>query len=102
VKSADGEFDWPDDDVLDSAPKTPDLHMEDDEVESTEFEYSDRHPTDWVVSGPLADNRERGRWFRGMRDAEAWCREKYGDKFIRMIPEAKIGKRWAALIKGER
>jgi hypothetical protein len=102
VTSGDGESDWPDEEVLNSSPKTPDLHMEDDEVEGTEFEYSDRHPTDWVISGPLADGKGPGRYFRSFRAAEEWAREKYGDKFIRMIPEAKVGKRWAALIKGVR
>jgi hypothetical protein len=83
-------------------PKTPDVAMEDDEVANTEFDYTDRHPTDWVVSGPLKDSSTPGRRFKTFAAAEVWAREFYGERFIRRVPETAIGGRWGFLIKGVR
>lgn len=92
------------DDELDgpapSGPSTPTQDLSDDEVEGTEWDYSDRAPGDWVVSGPLGNlGGGPGRRFVTARQAERWCREKYGADFKRMIPEAIPGDRWAALIR---
>lgn len=87
---------------LEAPPKTPDVGMDDDEVKNTAFEYSDRHPNDWVISGPLKDSSTPGRRFRTWAQAEIWAQNKYGERLIRRVPEAAAGGRWAFLIRGVR
>jgi len=81
------------------APSTPTLGMADDDVEFTDFEYSDRAEGDWVISGPLDNNRGPGRSFATPRDAERWLRVRYGVRFKRMLAESTGLGRWSALIR---
>lgn len=75
--------------------------MEDDEVAGTQFEYSDRAPTDWVLSGPLGEEGGGpGRRFDSLEDAENWVVAKHGDRVKRAVTEAVLGNRWAYLIRG--
>lgn len=86
--------------------KTPEFHLTEQEVELCEFEYSSRHPADWVVSGPMGPygrNVPRGRHFYSWEDAEAWAKEKYGARLVGRpagIPEES--RRWAFVIRGDR
>lgn len=90
-------------------PDVPTVHMSDDEVANAAFEYSTRHPTDWVISGTLPGGGGPGRAFASWSLAEKWAREKYGNKFKARIKEASksrtddaglvSGGRWAFLIK---
>lgn len=76
--------------------------MTDEEVEGTEFEYSTRSPTDWVISGTLPGGRGPGRAFTNWSAAETWARNKYGGRLKGRIAEAATsdGFRWAFLIGG--
>jgi hypothetical protein len=78
---------------------TPSYHLDDDEVAETAWDYSDRAPDDFVISGPLPDGWGPGRPFESVARAARWCRLKYGYRFRRMITEAESGGRWAALIR---
>lgn len=83
----------------------PDIGMEDDDVERTEFAYSIRGPEDWVASGPLGPaGRGNGRHFETLEAAEAWAKSFYGARLKGRIPEAQRegANRWAFLIKGPR
>jgi hypothetical protein len=82
----------------------PEYHMEDDEVENTQFEYSTRHPADWVISGPLAAGAGPGRRFQAWEEAERWAKQFYGKRLKGRINEAQREgcNRWAFLIKGPR
>lgn len=84
--------------------KVPDCGMEDDDVERAEFDYSTRHPDDWVSSGPLPGGGGPGRFFHSWDDAEAWAKSFYGARLKGRIPEAQREghNRWAFLIKGPR
>jgi len=90
--------------LLPPPPPCPTILMEDDEVEHTEFHYSDRAPDDWVISGPLGENGHgKGREFDTWDQAEAWAREFYGWKFRGRKPdEPGSHGRWAFVIKGPR
>jgi hypothetical protein len=94
------------DDILeDEPPPTPDYTMSDDEVADTEFQYSDRHPADWVLSGPLGKHGGGpGRRFPSWDWAEVFARKLHGNRVLRRIPEAALngGNRWAFLIRGQR
>lgn len=73
---------------------TPTHDMDDDAVESTEFEYSDRPSGSWVVSGKL------GVRFESWKAAEIWARRKYGKRYIRPVPELDTYGKWGFLIRG--
>ena len=77
------------------------MECTEEEVEATEWEYSDRAPTDFLVSGPLgADGVGPGRVFASHRHAEIYVRSKYGTRVRRAAPEAEMdGERWAFLIR---
>ena len=92
--------DWLVDDEETTPARTPSYVLSDDEVEATEWEYPDRAPGDWVISGPLgSEGTGRGRWFANWRQAEKWAREKYGFRFKRRVPEAaQYGASWAFLV----
>lgn len=77
--------------------RTPEYHNSDDEVADTEWQYSTRHPTDWVISGPLADGKGPGRRFVSWKLAERWAREFYGDRLKGRVETH--GLRWAFLIR---
>lgn len=97
--------DLPDDETLDeSEHRTPEYWMDEAELEAVEFSYSDRHPDDWVSSGPLGGAKGPGRRFRDWGAAEAWAREFYGSRFKGKVMEAYTpeGTRWAFLIRGPR
>ena len=79
--------------------------MEDDDLEKIEFDYSTRHPDDWVSSGPLgAHGAGPGRRFGSWREAEKWARAFYGARYRGRIPEASVEghNRWAFLVRGPR
>lgn len=79
-------------------PRVPDIGMDDDEVELTEFEYSTRAPGDYVVSGPLGDGGGPGHRFSTVTAALIWLTRRIGGKRIKQrIIEAETGKRWAFL-----
>jgi hypothetical protein len=100
----------PEDLELDEAPAeiaehpVPEYWMDEAELETLEFAYSDRHPNDWVISGPLGHATGPGRRFRSWGAAERWAREFYGDRFKGRVQEAYTpeGTRWAFLIRGPR
>lgn len=96
----------PDDDETEKPPlTTPEYHLSDGEVEEMEVEYSTRHPSDWVISGPLGPHgRGPGRRFNSWKAAKRWAEEKYGSRLRGRLREAAMfgGNRWAFLIKGER
>lgn len=79
----------------------PDVDMSDEEVEAAQFRYDDRHPTDFLVSGPVGDEGVgRGRWFPTDAAAERWVADKYGNRVRRRAPENEMeGLRWAYLIR---
>ena len=79
----------------------PTCNLEDDEVEEAEWEYSDRAPGDWVISGPLPSGSGPGRWFPNWAAAERWARSFYGDRLRGPVREAKRddANRWAFVIK---
>jgi hypothetical protein len=84
--------------------KEPSVELTEEEVEVTEWEYSDRAPTDFLVSGPIgAEGTEwagPGRAFSSHRHAEIYVRSKYGNRVRRAAPEAEMdGDRWAFLIR---
>lgn len=84
---------------------TPEYHLTDEDVEGMEIEYSTRHPSDWVISGPLGPHgKGPGRTFHSWKAARAWATEKYGTRLMGRIREAAMfgGNRWAFLIRGER
>jgi hypothetical protein len=82
----------------------PEYWMENEDVEQQEFQYSTRHPTDWVISGPLPQGGGPGRRFANWTQAERWAREFYGERFRGRIAEAAVEghNRWAFLIRGPR
>lgn len=85
------------------APVTPDCGMDDSDVENTVFEYSTRHPLDWVISGPRGElGSGPGRRFATVKLALAWATGKYGARLKWRIREASNngGNRWAYLIDG--
>lgn len=87
----------------DVTPTTPDCTMSEDDVAGMFVEYSTRAPGDWVISGPLGTHGGGpGRRFTNIKQAEAWVREKYGERVKYRITEATLsgGNRWAWLIKG--
>lgn len=93
------------DELPELTPPGPDITMSDDEVEETEFDYSDRHPNDWVLSGPLGSHGGGpGRRFPSWSWAEQYAKGLHGDRVLRRIPEAALfgGNRWAFLIRGKR
>lgn len=77
----------------------PSILMYDDVVGKIDFDYSTRHPRDYVVSGPI-DGRGGGpgRVFLSGDDAERWAREFYGARFKHRIRESEKGGRWAILV----
>lgn len=95
------------DDFTGEAPAAlpvPEYWMDEEEIEQTEFAYSTRHPSDWVISGPLAAGGGPGRRFANWTQAERWAREFYGVRFRGRIAEAATEghNRWAFLIRGSR
>lgn len=95
----------PDDTRSESDHRVPSCWMEDTDVEDTEFEYSTRHPDDWVISGPLGVyGKGPGRCFAIWSHAERWARGFYGARYKGKILEAATdgGNRWAFLIRGPR
>lgn len=97
--------DLPDDEAgSESEHSTPQYWMDEAEIEKLAFEYPDRHPEDWVSSGPLAQAKGPGRRFQSWGQAERWAREFYGARFKGRIQEAATpeGTRWAFLVKGPR
>lgn len=100
----------PEDDVLEEleepedAPLVPECWMDDEQVASLEFVYSDRAPDDWVISGPLGGAKGRGRRFQSWGAAELWARKFYGARLKGKVQEAFTpdGTRWAFLIRGPR
>jgi hypothetical protein len=90
--------------LLPPQPVVPTVLMDDDEVEATEFLYSDRAPTDWVVSGPLGESGfGKGRDFPTWEAAEEWAKDFYGWRFRGRKPdEPGSHGRWAFVIKGPR
>lgn len=83
--------------------RTPEIDMEEDQVEALEVEYSIRAPDDWVSSGPLGpEGAGPGRHFETWGAAERWARKFYGLRFKGRITEAARadGNRWAFLIRG--
>jgi hypothetical protein len=93
----------PKNDELETAEHpTPEYWMDESELEELAFVYPDRHPDDWVISGPLGNAGGPGRRFSGWGAAERWAREFYGARFKGRIQEAVEGTRWAFLIKGPR
>ncbi len=89
----------PDDD--EPGHRRPEYWMEAEDVEDTDFDYSDRGPDDWIVSGPLV-NGSRGRVFPNWAAAERWAREKYGVRFLGPVQELRAmdAPRWAFHIRG--
>jgi hypothetical protein len=63
--------------------------------------YSDRGPLDFVLSGPVANYRGRGRRFPNIGAAMAWAKDKFPNCTVRPIPEAleEDAIRWALLVK---
>lgn len=94
----------PDPDEDETSPLTiPEYHLSDDDVEAMDVDYSTRHPSDWVISGPLGEHgRGPGRKFDTMKEAWFWAKGKYGRKLKGRITEATLfgGNRWAFLVKG--
>ena len=89
-------------DELELSRDVPDIGMEDDEVEFTEFVYSTRHPDDWVISGPL-NGGGPGRKFDSWRAAADWARGFYGNKYKGpAFPPDDGALRWGFLIRGPR
>lgn len=84
--------------------RVPEYWMDETELETVEFVYSDRHPDDWVISGPLGRAKGPGRRFLSWGHAERWARHFYGERFKGRVQEAFTpeGTRWAFLIKGPR
>lgn len=82
-------------------PRTPDIGMDEDEVETLEFEYSVRAPGDYVVSGPLGpDGGGPGHRFNSVQAALIWLTRRIGGNRIKQrIHEAEAGNRWAFLVK---
>jgi hypothetical protein len=91
-----------DDEEDTGAPRTPEYHMDDEDVAGLDIDYSIRAPEDWVISGPLALGGGPGRRFQNIEEAWGWVRERYGSRVRYRIPEATLrgGNRWAFLIKG--
>jgi hypothetical protein len=86
-------------------PTTPHCSMTPEEVADMPVEYSDRHPSDWVLSGPLGPHGGGpGRRFAHIGQAAAHVKALHGDRVLKRIPEATIcyRNRWAFLIKGDR
>lgn len=84
-------------------PRAPDIGMDDDEVESTEFEYSTRAPGDYVVSGPLGDGGGPGHRFQTVTAALIWLTRKVGGKRIKQrIRESEAGGRWSFLVAAKK
>lgn len=78
----------------------PDCTMSDELVELAEFEYSERLPTDYVVSGPLGETNGRGRWFETTEQALAYYRNRFGPRFRGLVKDAEIyGDKYAFIIK---
>jgi hypothetical protein len=67
------------------------------DVRGTPWEYSDRGPGWFVLSGPLLAGAP-GRVFVDLPEAELWVREVYGTRVVRRID---AGARWAFLIRKE-
>lgn len=93
------------DEELETVPalRTPTIEMSEDEVEQTEFSYTDRSPDDWVLSGPVTEllGRGPGRRFESVKEAWRWAKEKYGPRLRGRIREAEeFGGRWAFVIRG--
>lgn len=90
--------------LLPPMPRAPDCMMDENDVENTEFDYSDRAPDDWVSSGPLGDSGfGRGRPFEDWDAAEAWARKFYGWRYRgRKAEEPGCLGRWAFIIRGPR
>lgn len=79
-------------------PRAPDIGMDDEDVEHTEFEYSVRAPDDYVVSGPLGDGKGPGHRFNSVQAALIWLTRRIGGKRIKQrITEAEDYGRWAFL-----
>jgi hypothetical protein len=93
-----------DDPITEAEHLVPEYWMDDDEVEGVAFNYSDRHPDDWVISGPLGRAKGPGRRFPSWGAAERWAREFYGSRFKGRVVEAYTPEstRWAFLIRGPR
>lgn len=81
-------------------PRVPDIGMDDDEVESLEFEYSTRALGDYVVSGPLgSEGTGPGHRFNSVHAALIWLTRRIGGKRIKQrITEAEPY-RWAFLVR---
>lgn len=86
-------------DVTKESNTVPSVLMNDDVVGKIDFDYSTRHPKDYVVSGPI-DGRGKGpgRVFLSGDDAEGWAREFFGARFKHRIRESERGGRWAILV----
>jgi hypothetical protein len=80
----------------------PEYHLNDEDVEGMEIDYSTRAPGDWVISGPLAHGKGPGRMFATLEEATRWAREKYGPRLKGRIAEATRwdASRWAFLVRG--
>lgn len=79
----------------------PEYWMEDEDIEGLELDYSSRHPTDFVVSGPLPGGSGPGRAFDSWSAAAKWARERYGTRLRWAIREADTddNRRWALLVR---
>lgn len=86
--------------LIDSEISVPVLDTEDNTIGVTSYNYSDRAPSDWIVSGPLTGFTAiyRGREFDTVKQAEEWCRWFYGPRFKRMWITPQPGM-WSALIR---
>lgn len=88
-----------DDEFVDSRGAVPTYELSEEEVETTEWDYSDRAVDDWVLSGPCGDNEAGpGRYFETLARALVWARMKYGARVKRPIYEA-LPDRWAILVR---
>jgi hypothetical protein len=92
-----------DDSVGDDKPEftVPEVWMADEDVAELEFDYSDRAPSDFVISGPLNGGPGPGRRFESWMAAERWAREFYGARFKRRIEIPEESYRWGFLVRGK-
>jgi hypothetical protein len=85
-------------------PEVPNCYLEDDEVETEEWDYSVRAPGDWVISGPLPSGSGPGRRFENWDEAEEWARAFYGKRLKSPVWDLQRSgcHRWGFLIRGPR
>lgn len=79
----------------------PTVYMNDDKLEFTKIDYSDRAPTDYVISGPIGNlnGGGPGKEFGTVEQAEAWAKDRFGSRLKGKVKEAERGGRWAFLIR---